>query len=131
MSQVMDLLWEQASSKLYIERPEFERQMAEWEIEEVRVGGDLGGAILRKGPELHFSVFNTGHVATRQIVIDAVKGQLQKYGYVVTKTPKDDKRQARFNALVGFKVVDEDEFDTYYRLEAGDFRYREKMACPS
>lgn len=126
----MDLLWEQASKTLYLTREQWEQTMLGWEIEEVRVQGDLGGAILRKGPELHFAVFDTGHIATRQIVVDAVKGQLEKYGYVVTRTPKDDKRQARFNALVGFKVTGEDEFDTHFRLDAGDFRYRERLTCP-
>lgn len=127
----MDLLWQQAAKTLYLTREQFEASLLGWSIEEVHVEGALAGAILRKGPELHFASFGTGHVATRKIVLDAVRGQLEQFGHVVTKTPKEDERQGRFNRLVGFKVVGSDKFDTHYRLDAGDFRYKERLSCPS
>ena len=42
---------------------------------------------------------------------------IDREGYVLTKTPKEEERQRRFNEAIGFEKIGEDEYDIHYRLD--------------
>lgn len=121
MPAIEDMIWEQASQYLFIPKEQYLDELRAYAIEPVSRDGLLLGAILRKGPELHFVTFKTGPIS-REVVREALAPQFAEYGFVETRTPKVDARQHRFNRLVGFQPVGEDEFDVHYRLRREDCR---------
>ena len=118
IADVIELLWRQAEPDVFITREEFVQGLEGWEIEPVLVDGEIMGAFVTKGPALHFSIFH----ATRPITMKTIRPRLEaiiaEHGFVTTRTPKDAVRQHRFNRLMGFTPVGEDEFFVHYRLEA-------------
>lgn len=114
---LIDTLWRDVSAKLFITREQFDRDMEGWDVQPIELDGETVGIALRKGPEFHFRSLRTGRHLTRQLLRDLLRPQLEQYGYVTTRTPKDEARQRRFNETVGFKVVGEDKFDIHYKLE--------------
>ena len=125
---IIDRLWQQVENRVFISRSDFERNLDGWKIEPVELDGQVAGAILTCGPELHFASFGHGHPITRQMIHDYAQPIIDEYGYIRTKTPKDDERQGRLNKLIGFTVEREDEFFVYYRAER--LRLRGNV-CPS
>lgn len=117
-AEVIDRLWRQTEPTVFITRAEFERGMAQWDIEPVRIDGELAFAGLTRGPEFHFASFGTARPISRAMIWDRLNPILAEHGYVLTKTPIDGAdRQHRLNQRMGFKVVGQDEFYLFYRLE--------------
>jgi hypothetical protein len=117
VEMVIELMWRQAEPQVFITRDEFIKSLDGWEIEPIHVGDILGGAVLTRGPELHFATFGTKTSATMTIIRPRLEAIIAAHGFVRTRTPKDATRQHRFNRLIGFEVEGEDEFYIHYRLE--------------
>lgn len=115
-AHVRDLIWEHSRDLMFTTQSEFMRALEDWEIEGHVVDGDLIGAVLRRGPEFHYAAFVTGRL-TRALIKELFRPQLEKYGYLTTRTPVDDLKQRRWNSMWGFVKTGEDEYDVYYRLE--------------
>lgn len=111
-------LWEQIEPTVFISHDQFVAGLAEWDIEAVRIDGELAFAVLVKGPEFHFASFNTRTPITRAMIRARLDPIIQRHGFCTTRTPKDGAdRQHRFNLAYGFQAVGEDEFMIHYRLE--------------
>lgn len=121
VASIEDLIWEQASQFLFMPKEQYLEELRTYAIEPVHRDGLLLGAILRKEAELHFVTFKAAPIP-RQVVREALAPQFEAFGYVTTRTPKVDSRQHRFNRLVGFRPVGEDEYDVHYRLRREDCR---------
>lgn len=121
MAAIEDLIWEQASQFLFMPKEQYLEELRTYEIEPVNRDGLLLGAVLRKGPELHFVTFKAAPIP-RATVRQALAPQFERYGYVVTKTPKVDARQHRFNRVVGFRPVGEDAWNVHYELRREECR---------
>lgn len=105
-------------SPLYLTRAQFEQSLAGWEFDFVlRKDNTLALVFLVKGPEFHFAKFGNDLQVTREHLKKYPGSLLAKYGYALTKTPKTDQRQQRFNERLGFFRIGEDEFDIHYRIE--------------
>jgi len=117
MTNLEELMWQQASTKLFCEREQFIEGLRTFAIEPVERDGVLVVAWLRKGPEFHMFTPKSGKPITGKMLAQAFMPQLEKYGYVKVVTPKLDKRQQRFNERIGFVQIDEDEFNIHYRLD--------------
>ena len=116
---VSDLMWKQIEPSVYIGRDEFMRALAEWDIEEVWIDGKLAFATLTRGPEFHLASFGTGARITLPMIVSWFGPIMERHGYVETRVPRDGAdRQHRFNRRFGFVPIREDEFFTFYRLEA-------------
>lgn len=130
MAELEDLIWEQASRFLFVPKEQYLAELRTYDVEPVSRDGLLLGAVMRKGPELHFVTFKTGPIG-RDIVRRALDPQLDRYGYVETKTPKVDARQHRFNRVMGFVAVGEDQYNVHYRLDRGrSATHHRSTACP-
>lgn len=115
------LIWEQVSQHLFVPKNQFMAELAAYTLEPVSRDGLLLAVVMRREDELHFVTFKAGPLS-REMVRAAFAPQLEKYGYLTTRTPKVDTRQHRFNRLVGFQAVGEDEFDIHYQLRREDCR---------
>lgn len=117
MTDIVDLLWAKASEVLFITKEEYVRSLEGWAIEPVEIDGVLAFAILTKGPELHYDSFGTGHRIPLKLFADRIWSVVDRHGYLVTRTPKDDERQRKINQRFGCVVTGEDQYDIHFRLE--------------
>lgn len=122
---IIDRLWEDCP--LFLTRSEFERTLDGWDIEEVRDDNGMA-VVVSKGAEFHFQILDHGFQVTREHLRRWPGALIAKYGYAVTRTPKDDERQIRFNRRLGFEVVGEDDFD--YTMRITHLRVKD-TTCPS
>ena len=113
-SAIIARLW--ADCPLFLTRSEFESTLEGWDIEEVRDANGLA-VVVSKGAEFHFQILDPGLQVTREHLRRWPGALIAKYGYALTRTPKDDERQVRFNERLGFVRIREDEFDVHYRIE--------------
>lgn len=117
-AKCLDLLWEHAKDTLYLSREQYEQSLGGWTLDPLhRPDGSISFIFVVKGPEFHFAKFGNDVQASREHLLRYPGTLIQKYGYALTKTPKTDARQARFNRRVGFFVTGEDEFDLHMRIE--------------
>ncbi len=114
---VTEAMWDQIKDSLYITKAQYLEGLAGWNIEVHRVEGEVVGAVLTKGCELHFTTFGKKWSLTRKDIRDYLVPIIEKYGCVKTKTPKEDERQKRFNTILGFVTDGEDKYFTHYRLD--------------
>lgn len=117
MNEYVNLLWEQLKGVLYVTPEQFAEGFDGCEFDPLRrEDGSIWALFIIKGPEFHFVKF--GDDAADKSVLRKYPGSLiEKHGYALTKTPKEDTRQQRFNERLGFYRVGEDEFDIHYRID--------------
>jgi len=118
--------WRKAEPKLFITRAQYFQQLEGWDIETVEFGGAIGAITITKGPEMHFVTLDTGKPIPRRVVGAVLQKIIDRHGYSLTKTPKDDHRQHRFNRLIGYFPVGEDLYDIHYRIERPRLGYQER-----
>lgn len=114
-SEVIDRLW--ADSELFLSREQFERSLAGWDIEQLQGDNGVAVVVLVNGPEFHFTIWQPGFRVTRDHLRRWPGEIIARHGYAITRTPKEDARQLRFNRRLGFVPVGEDEFDVIQRID--------------
>lgn len=114
---LLEALWRQDEPNIFLSHKQFIDSFDGWDVQPHEADGKLVGVTMTKGPEFHFATFGQKWGLRRADIRHYLLPILKAHGYVLTKTPKDDTRQARFNHLIGFRVVGSDEFYTHYRLE--------------
>ena len=53
MSDILSAVYESAKDRMEISETQFRLFFAEWEQHPIYIGGEIGGAILCRGPEIH------------------------------------------------------------------------------
>jgi len=99
---------------------QFRDAVAGWEIVPVTVGGELAGAVLINGPELHACILPAffGRWLTRAVLRRTLHQVLARHGYALTRTTSGNDTGHAFVARLGFhKIFDVDGVATY-KLEA-------------
>ena len=115
-AQCIDLLF--AATPLFITREQFAQSLDGWTLDPVlRDDGSIGIIWVSKGPEFHFAKFGTDIQFTKTTLKKYPGDIIKQHGYALTKTPKTDTRQLRFNTRLGFFQVGEDEFDIHLRID--------------
>ncbi len=125
-AEIIDLLWEQASRVLFVTKEQFADSLDGWHLGTIYDAGELVVITVTKGPEFHFRTL--GRPVSRKIVRETMEAIIAAHGHVITRTPKEEERQHRFNRVIGFEPVGEDELDIHYRMERFGSR---SMPCPS
>lgn len=115
--EIKDLIWKQMEPVVFIARADFMAELEAWSIDPVEIDGRLAFIGMSKGPEFHFISLGSGHRLSFDLVRRGLEPIIEKHGYALTKTPKEDIRQQRFNRAYGFYPVGEDEFYIHYRLD--------------
>jgi len=107
------LIWEASKYTVFCTEEEFYASIAGSDIRGYYREGRLIGAVTYDGPEFHF-VMAGGYTVKRADVIEVLKPLIDRYGMVKTKTPREDKRQQRFNERFGFVRSGEDDETIHY-----------------
>lgn len=114
--QCIDLLF--ADTPLFLTPEQFEQSLDGWTLDPVlRDDGSICFIFVSKGPEFHFQKFGTDVQASREHLRKYPGEIIAAHGYALTRTPKTDTRQQRFNERLGFYRVGEDEWDIHYRID--------------
>ncbi len=107
-----------AESPLYLTKAQFTESLEGWTLDPVyRQDGTIGAVFAVKGAEFHFAKFGADIQATREHLKKYPGSLIQQYGYALTRTPKTEIRQQRFNERLGFFRVGEDGWDVHFRIE--------------
>lgn len=117
MTDLREMIWQQASEVLFIEREDYMRWLDEWEIEPIEIDGKAAFAMLVKGPAIHLASFRTGHRFPLKRFTARVRELLAEHGHVETRTPRHEVQQQALNERFGFRRIGEDDYDVIYRLE--------------
>lgn len=117
-------LW--ADSPLFLPFEDFARSMEGWSIEPVEQGGRTIGVFTVKGAEIHFQKFDDTPAAKAHLV--RLAEVIREHGHAITRTPKEDERQLRFNRRLGFYPISEGEFDIVQRIDT--MRSTKEAPCP-
>ena len=113
-AECIALLFEQ--TPFYDTLEKFTQSLDGWELDIVEADGEIAGVFVVRGPEFHFAKFSD-MPATRAHLKKYPGLLIEQYGYAVTKTPKTDTRQQRFNERLGFYKTGEDEYDIHYKID--------------
>jgi hypothetical protein len=85
---------------------EFEKFAADWEVTPVRVRGELVGAILKRGPEIHACIkpegFRRWFNKSAKALLD---GTIERYGYAITRVMNGNTVGMEFVSRLGFEPV--------------------------
>lgn len=114
-TDIIDLMWEKAEPVVFFSKETFVCAYFDWDLYPVIDNGTVLALVAQKGPEFHFQ--SMGRPIPRRVVVSFLQGFIDRYGHAVTKTPKWEERQHRFNRAVGFEVTGEDEYDVHYRID--------------
>lgn len=124
MTPVEQMVFDSMSESLFIDEAQFRMLMEGWTLTPDYRDSQLCGVVLTKGPELHFVTSKMRQI-TRADLRNYVLPLIQTYGYAMTRCPKKDVRQARFNLLIGFKQVGEEGIDYLFRIDT----LKERKSC--
>lgn len=125
--QLLDLLWQ--DSPIFITREQFHQTLDGWELEPVMRDGKPAVIFVVKGPEFHFAKLDPAFQCGRDTLRRYPGELIARHGYALTKTPKEDLRQQRFNRRLGFYPVGEDAEFIHFRIDA--LRSTKEATCPS
>lgn len=132
MMDLREQIWRKVEPYLFTTKEQYFQDLEGWEIEAVEYGGVIGAITIIKGPEMHFVTLDTGKPIPRRVVAEVLQKIISKHGYSITKTPKNDVRQHRFNRLIGYFPIGEDLYDIHYRIEKPRLGFRERTTtCQS
>ncbi len=128
-AEILERIWRQEEPTVFLSRRDFMASLDGWDIIPQMIDGELAGATITKGPEFHFISFGARKAVTRELAQACLQPILDKFGFVRTRTPREDTRQGRFNRLIGFDVEFSDEHYTYFRMAR--LRLHGRTACQS
>lgn len=115
--EIIERMWRDVEPNVFISRAEFVASLDGWTITPRAIDGVIAGATLTNGAAFHFVSFGKRKRIPAALMAECLRPILAEHGHVLTRTPKDDARQSRFNRLIGFVAESSDEFWTYFKLE--------------
>jgi hypothetical protein len=100
---------------------DFEKQTFDWQVEPVSVDGELAGAVLINGPEIHACILPDyfGRWLTRSVLRRTLYAVLEKYGYATTHVTEGNAIGDAFVKRLGFVEVAPGE----YRKTAWEWKH--------
>lgn len=111
--EAIEILWRNIEPDVFISREQFIEGLADWKL----VWITPYHVALVRGPEFHYSPIEDNKALSMRAIRGFLDSIIAKEGYALTRTAKDDARQQRFNKLLGFKLIGEDEFFIHFRIE--------------
>jgi hypothetical protein len=115
-ADLAERLWRLAEPTVFVSREQYLKSFDGWTVNEVKIDGKPAFVTMVRGPEFHFASLNTGARISMQMIREFLKPIVAEYGHAITRTPKGDLRQDRFNRRIGFSAIGTDEFNTIYRI---------------
>jgi len=109
--------YEKSEPFLFLTEKEFSESFKDWTMICHPDKEDPAFVAFVKGPEFHFVSMERRVPLSLKTIKDFLRVIIKHKGYALTRTPHEDKRQQRFNELIGFQKISEDEYDIHYRIE--------------
>lgn len=99
---------------------QFRELFWDWSCEPVFVRGELCGAILHKGPDIHACIKPEGfRLWVRKAHFGLLQGIIDRYGYAQTSVRKGNEVGDRFVRRLGFEPIAEIAGNVIYRKNHG------------
>ena len=116
MSMIEDAIWDKVKDQASTGKLAFMDVLSEWVVTPIMIDDVLAFATVTRDREFHFVSFGHKKRLSFKMGREWLTPILEQYGSVITKTPKEDLRQRRFNEAVGFVPCGEDEKFVNYVL---------------
>lgn len=119
-------MYESVMDRVKIPYPEFLALLGCWEAFPIIDQGQIIGALVRRGNELHLGVNRRPRTLATRYLRAVLANTIAHYGYATTKVGKDNPAGVAFCRRLGFETFDEDAKTWYLRCDKP--RYRAKGA---
>lgn len=116
-SKISDILWDRIEPLIYISKEAFVAYLKEWEMHLWPNSEDPEFVAFVKGPEFHYASLKPKASLSRKAIVEFLNKIIAREGHAITRTPLEDERQQRFNELIGFQKIGEDEYDIIFKIE--------------
>lgn len=116
-TEVIDELWRRNEPDLFMTKDDFVEGFKDWHMILEPKFGDPKFVAFVKGAEFHYAALEQHRSLSLRVIRSFLGHVIASAGHALTRTPKDDIRQRRFNEAIGFVVVGEDEFFVHYKIE--------------
>jgi hypothetical protein len=122
VNEALKLVYQSISDRYKISFEDFELLMQGWEVIPLEQNGELLGAVITKGPELHvgYGIKPQGSIM-KHIKATLVK-LIDKYGFAVTTVESEYAKGLRFCKRLGFVEIAEKNGKIY--LKCNKIRYK-------
>lgn len=106
--------------RMPMDRETADRAFSEWDLQAAVAGGEVVGAVMTKGPELHAAVVpaHRRKWASRTLIRKAIAPLMWRFGFVKTSVMKDNPKGCDFVKRLGFEPSGEDANMIYFRMAA-------------
>jgi hypothetical protein len=117
MNEALKLVHQSISDRYKISFEDFEKVMDGWDIIPLEQNGELLGAVITKGPELHVGY----GIKPQGSIIKHIKATLQKliekYGYAITTVENNHPVGLQFCKRLGFYEIKEENSKIYLKID--------------
>jgi len=119
-SDALRAAWESCRDRLPVRFDTFCEAVSGWDVMPVCVHGQLVGAVLQHGPELHACIKpeGFGRWLSKRVLRDTIDATLKRYGHVITKVQDGNAIGDIFVRRLGFVRMSVADGIVTYRLEA-------------
>lgn len=120
-NKAISIIYESVKSRLPITLEQFEEALKDWDFVELTENGELIGAVMIKGNELHVGYGKKPTASIRGHIKKTLKTLLDKYGYAVTMVQKENERGLNFCKRLGFIVLNEEKGKILLRCDRSKY----------
>lgn len=102
-----------------LSRERFIEFYSSWRVTPLYVHGEVVGAVLQEGPEMHVAVLPKAHRrwARPSIWRQLIDGTIDRYGYAITSVAEANTDGQAFVSRLGFRETGRNGSFIFYRLE--------------
>jgi GNAT superfamily N-acetyltransferase len=97
----------------------FIRSLEDWAVEPIRVNGEIVGAIMINGPEIHVEVIRKGRGRwlSRRLIRSVLGRVMAEHGYALTRVNHGEEWGHEFVGRLGFEPMEVNATQTIYRMQ--------------
>lgn len=116
--EALEAAYESAKERMHLSRDDFMATFGTWRVRPVKVRGELVGAVLVGGNQIHACIKPRGfrRWLTKGVLKDTLLAVITEHGRAITSVSKDNEIGHRFVAGLGFKPVSEADGVTWYEV---------------
>lgn len=119
--EALEAAYESAKGRTRMSRQDFIEAFGTWLVRPVKVRGEIVGAVLVGGNQIHACIKPQGfrRWLTKGVLQDTLLKVMAEHGRAITSVAKDNEIGHRFVAGLGFKPVSEADGVIWYEILVG------------
>lgn len=116
--QALEAAYESAKDRMRLSKDDFLHAFGSWHVRPVRVSGEIVGAVLIGGNQIHACIQPKGfrRWLTKGVLRETLLKVIEEHGSAITSVGKGNEIGHRFVAGLGFKPVSEADGVTWYEV---------------